>query len=44
MKITAGTDAEMQVSVDKMWSRAQEINTGNYDYNFPILGCGFCHV
>ena len=44
--IATGTDAKMQALVDKIWSRAQEINAGNYDYKLPIPGCSptLCHV
>lgn len=36
--IAEGTDEEMQALVDKMWTKAQEINQGNYDYKLPTFG------
>ena len=36
--IAKGTDDQMQVLFDKMWSRAQEINQEGYDYKLPLFG------
>lgn len=34
--LAIGTDAEMQVLVDKMWAKGQEINNTKFDYEIPI--------
>ena len=34
--IAQGSDAEIDLLVDKMWARGQEINKGGYDYKLPI--------
>jgi hypothetical protein len=44
--IFTGSDVEMQNYMDQMWSKAEEINTGNYDYKLPTPGCSpsLCNI
>jgi hypothetical protein len=44
--IFEGSDADMQIYMDHMWMKAEEINSSNYDYKFPTSGCSprLCHV
>jgi len=44
--IFEGSDVEMQRYMAQIWNKAEEINSGKYDYKLPIPGCSpnLCHV
>ena len=44
--IAKGTDAETKIYIDKMWAKAEEINSQGFDYKLPTPFCkaDVCHV